>query len=211
MFHLAGATSLLLFVVFLPSRLIKVSSVECATQYGACPSDMQFSIFNFHREAGYSFSNLSKTKKEIAKILDNNLLISSYSTQYAFPDKIKVNILLKKPRFAIFDKTSSKYLLLGNDGIVLTEATETSLPTVIQEGGEPNLFALSLMEGIFAMYQVNRGEIVNNSLVVELPSGVGVIFPLEGDKDLLLGSLRLIYSKVDDKEIDLRFDAPVLR
>jgi hypothetical protein len=63
------------------------------------------------------------------------------------------------------------------------------------------------------MYQISKGEIDGNSLVVELPTAVRVIFPLDGtkDKDVLLGSLRLIYSEVTDKEIDLRFKNALLR
>ena len=61
------------------------------------------------------------------------------------------------------------------------------------------------------MYQVNKGEMINSGLVVELPTRVRVILPLEGSVEILLGSLRLIYSQVTDKEIDLRFKNPILR
>ena len=66
------------------------------------------------------------------------------------------------------------------------------------------------------MYQVATGK-MDADLTVELASGVTVIFPVEGDSDALLGALRLIYTKIQKeslgkyKEIDLRFDSPVLR
>ena len=74
------------------------------------------------------------------------------------------------------------------------------------------------------MYQINIGEIINDSLVIELDSGTKVLFPLEGDKQILLGALRLIDSKVTTEgeelsgvdgqvveTIDLRYKNPVLR
>lgn len=204
LFHLAGGTFLLLAVFFLPGRLIKINKVECESQYGACPENINSKL---HDVVGYSTLN----SKQIKILLKNNLLVSDYSIRYAFPDKLKVNILLKKARFAVFNKETKEYLLLDKNAQLLGRTNGTLLPVVIQNGDTPNLFALALMEGIFSMYQVNRGEIFNDSLVVELPTHVRVIFPLEGDRDILLGTLRLIYSEVTDKEIDLRFKNPILR
>lgn len=192
---------------FIPPRLIKIAKIECASQYGTCPQELEAGMRKL--ESG----NLAKTKKEIAKVLKGNLLVSDYSIQYMFPDKLKVSILLKKARFAVYNKNSGKYLLVGGNGQVLGSTDSTFLPTVTQSGDIPDLLALSLVEGVFAMYQIGKGEVVSDSLVVELPSGKRVIFPLGEDKDkeVLLGGLRLIYSNVQDKEIDLRFKNPVLR
>jgi len=195
-------------VIFvLPGKLIKVSQVICESQYGECPADITSELQTLGSKP------ISESKKEVQKILKDNLLISDYSMQYGFPDKLKVNILLKKPRYAILNKNSGKYLLVGGEGQILGTVTETSLPTVIQEGDTPNLIALELMEGVFAMYQVQSGELNDNSLTVELPTAVRVIFPLEEsrDKDVLLGTLRLIYSQVTDRQIDLRFKNALLR
>ncbi len=59
------------------------------------------------------------------------------------------------------------------------------------------------------------------SLVVDIPHERAVLFTLEGDKDALLGGLKLIMSRLnkiaqDSKiegvtEIDLRFKNPVVR
>ena len=205
--HLRGVfyVFLFLFVFFLPGRVIKINQVECESQYGECPEDLNFKL------QALNSNQITNSKKQIQNILKNDLMVSDYSIQYAFPDKLKVSILLKKAKFAILNKDTQKYLLLGNAGEVLGTSDETLLPYVIQNGETPNLFALTLMEGVFNMHQVNRGEIKGASLVVELPTRVRVIFPLEGSAEILLGSLRLIYSQVTDKEIDLRFKNPILR
>jgi hypothetical protein len=206
-FYLMGALFLVLALIFLPGRLINIQDVECESQYGVCPEDI-VSLVRLDTP-----KPLVQSKREIMNKLKGNLLISDYSIQYGFPNKLKVSILIKKPRFAILNKDTGKYLLVGADGKIVGYADETSLPTVSQSGDIPNILALELMEGVFAMYQISKGEIDGNSLVVELPTAVRVIFPLDGtkDKDVLLGSLRLIYSEVTDKEIDLRFKNALLR
>lgn len=189
----------------MPGRLIKVKEFECQSQDGPCPEEIQLAI------SGLKFTNINRTKKEVAGLMAKTRLVSDYSLQYLFPNKIKINILLKKARFAVFNKDTGNYLLFDSKGRFLGETEKTSVPTVVQSGSTPNLFALFIVEGVSKISQVNKGEIVNSSLVIELPSGKRVIFPLEGDKDLLLGSFRLIYSEITNKEIDLRFKNPVLR
>ena len=92
------------------------------------------------------------------------------------------------------------------------------LPKIGQNIGAENLFAHDLAQGIFQMYQIRNFAIQNGSLLVELPGQIRVILPLDGDTDILLGSLRLIYSKIQAdgnplgySQIDLRFKNPVLR
>jgi hypothetical protein len=180
---------------------------ECRTQYGSCP---------FELESG----KLYQTKQKIAKSLKNNFLVIDYSTQFKFPNILLVNVLIKKP-FFVLKNDANQSVAVGADGIVLSTVNNSILPTVIVLGnlkkvGEivdtNHLFALKLIQGVYEMYQINTGKIIDNSLVVELPEGIEVIFPIDGDIQVLLGSLRLVYSKKDGfHEIDLRFKNPVLR
>ena len=84
------------------------------------------------------------------------------------------------------------------------------LPTVIVSGdlkkvgekiNDNQLFALKIIEGVNQMYQVSTGKIIDNSLHVELASGIEVIFPVDGDIQVLLGSLRLVYAKVESLRV----------
>ena len=186
-----------LVLFFLSPFFIKVKT-ECRTQYGECP---------FELESG----NLYQTKRKITKNLKNNYLVTDFSMQFKLPNILLVNVLVKKPIFAIQD-VSNKIFLIDKDGKILSTVDSTSLPMVVQESSIPNLFTLNLMQGISQMYQINIGRIENDSLVVELPTSIKVIFPLSGDSQVLLGSLRLVYPKIGTyREIDLRFKNPVLR
>ncbi len=206
--------------IYLVPSFIKVS-ISCKTQYGECPSGIESGIMNLESR------DLRTAKREINKNLKNNILVSDYSTQFKLPSKLEVNIVIKKPSFAVKDVNSGEFFLVERDGLIVSKVTETSLPKVQVSGkahqvgkgvDSRELFALNIIEGVFTMYQVDSGEVIDGSLVVELPAGLRVIFPLEGDRDVILGSLRLIYSKLETeefrgkfREIDLRFKNPVLR
>lgn len=212
---------LILFLLFLIAFpfFFKVKT-ECLTQYGKCPDDIYKSIESNNL-------SLSKTKNKLKSYFKNNHLVSNYSTQLKLPNILVINVILEKPSFVLMQKNSEKEFLINNTGVILGVTKDSSLPRVIddveihdndQKVGESDLFGLKLIEGVYQMYQIGTGEVANNTLVVELPNQIRVLFPLNGDRDLLLGSLRLVYTKITSdnstqnyKEIDLRFKNPVIR
>lgn len=211
-----------LIVIFLIvfSFLIKVR-VDCKSQYGDCPPEVTGELNTV------TGKRLFFAKSELKKILKSNFLISDYSLQFKLPDTIRVDVILKKPMFALKNTSSNQTTLIDKDGTVLEITDNSALPTVDTTSLLPKIgqtvdsdtfFALKLQNGIFQMYQINTGEMQNSTLLVELPGQIRVILPLEdADSDLLLGSLRLIYSTIQSggnnnyKEIDMRYKNPVLR
>ncbi len=93
--------------------------------------------------------------------------------------------------------------------------TSENFPNVGEKVTEETLFALELLYDMFSFYQVQTGKIDKSSLVIELSRGPKVIFPLEGSHQVLLGSLRLVLSKLNSDSqvstIDLRFKNPVIK
>ncbi len=194
--------------------------IECLTQYGACPPEISNQVVSKDQ-------TFLSAKNKIKKVLRASQLVTDFRTQFKLPNVLVVNIVIKKPSFALVGSNPDEAALVDADGRVLTTAKNSSLPTVkdinrtYKPGEDVNssdLFALKLIEGVYEMYQVKDGFVENDSLVVELPSQIKVLFPLSGDRDLILGSLRLVYSKVVSAEekgkytqIDLRFKNPVLR
>lgn len=202
--------AIIVIAVLLFPFFVKVS-VGCKSQFGECPSSInsKFKILNY--------KSLFSAKVEISKILKKDALVSNFSTQFKLPNVLLVNLLLKRPTFAIKDNQTGKIYSVDKDGRVLSEIASTTLPMVIQDGQIPNLFALNIVSGISQMYQIGYGTISNDALVVDMPTGVRVIFPLEGDYEVLLGGFRLIYVKVTSNylgtysQIDMRYKNPVLR
>lgn len=218
-FTIVGVILFCGFVAVLPF-LVKVK-VDCKSQYGDCPQQIsdQINLFNG--------KSLFAARKGISKILKFEFLVSDFSLQYKIPNILHAELLVKKPIAAFGDSTTGSVILVDKDGIALSIASDSALPVVTVTGnlpkigqyiGDSNFFALNLATGIYQMYQIGDSQVQDNSLLVELPGQIRVIFPLEGDTQILLGSLRLIYSKIQSdgnmskySQIDLRFKNPVLR
>lgn len=214
-----GILALVLGIVAAP-YLISVK-IGCKSQFGSCPNDIEEKLL-----AGKSKS-LAGAKKSAEKILKNNFLVSDFSLQYKLPNILLVNLIVRKPEFSLKNSSSGQVANIGSDGRALSITSDMGLPEVVGNFDLPkvgdtvspeSLLALNLQNGVFEMYQVRMGTLNKDSLVVELPMPTRVIFPLQGDRDVLLGALRLIFSKIESgdehgkySEIDLRFKNPVLR
>jgi hypothetical protein len=213
----------LIFIVVMLAILapffIKVK-IECRSQFGDCPAEVNSGL------GAISYKNLFEARQKTSVYLKKHFLVTDFSFQFKLPDTMLVNIIVKKPYFALKNATSEKLELVDQKGIALGVSGSSSLPTVVTAGpfvkvgaavNSNDLFALNLVSGVYQMYQVGYGTIENDALAVDMPAGLRVIFPLEGDSEVLLGSLRLIYTKVTTdypglySQIDMRYKNPVLR
>ena len=204
---------LILFPFLVLPRLIKINKVICASQYGPCPEEIKTEA------EGLTGKTLFEIKKELENKYGTDKKIQEFSFYYQIPQTVKINLVLKKAAFAIKNEGSEVFRLLTKDGEAIAEVNETNLPVLI--GTDANLFALKLLNGLNYAYQIKTGEIKENSFFISLPEGITVIFPLEGDSDLLLGSLKLILSRLNDASvkskivkvltIDLRYKNPIIR
>lgn len=151
---------------------IKVK-VECRSQYGGCPSEIESLV------GKNSGKNIYAAENSIKIALKQNLLVSDFSIQFKLPDILSVNIILIKPSFAVVDRASGRAGLVDISGKILSIVDGSSLPKIITDAnlqmGErvdsKTLFALNLIGGVYEMYQIGQGEIHDDSLVVELPPG----------------------------------------
>lgn len=208
-------------VIFFSSQFFIRVKINCKSQYGECPKFIldKISILND--------KSLSSVKRKASKILGNEYLVSEYSLQYKVPNILQIELLIKKPTIALKNIGSDIFALFDGDGKVLSYASDSALPVIVFNGILPVagenvdssiLFASKLAGGVYQMYQIKDYFVQDNSLLVELPGQFKVIFPLDGDAQILLGSLKLIYSNIQNgdnvgkfKEVDLRFTNPVLR
>lgn len=200
--------------------LIKVN-IDCRSQYGTCPKEVTDKINLFNGKSLFTARN------SVSKILKSDFLVSGFSLQFRIPNILQTEVLVKKPVIAFKDNGSDYMILVDTEGKVLSEASDSALPTITgitslsgvgQKVSDKDIFALNLANGVYQMYQVRDFTVQDDSLLVELPGQIRVIFPLDGDSQILLGSLRLIYSKIQNEgnpekysQIDLRFKNPVLR
>ncbi len=211
----------ILFFCFLFSPFFIKVRVLCKSQLGDCPPQVTKNLKSINNK------NLFQAKRQSLKILKNDFTVKEYSTQLKLPDILLINIIVKKPIFSVLNKSIGKYAQVDEQGIILSFADSTAYPILIKDNAQneigrkiddTDLTALKLIRGVQEMYQVNSGTLVDGTLLVDLPRGIRVIFPLSGvDTELVLGSLRLVYSKVTTdylgkySQIDLRFKNPVLQ
>ena len=199
--------------VFLP-RWVIIRRIDCFTQYDRCDLSLGFDPTTL---SGKSYREVKLALRQNFK---ENLLIQDYAWRFLFPNRLRLDLLVKKPKFALKNESEAASALVGTDSVVLTRTPETNLPyltvaEVLPQKGErvsqPQLFAAGLMEKIFYLYQVRQGNLVEDRLEVTFPDGNRVIFPLEGDPEVLIGALRLILPEVKGKVVDLRFKNPIIR
>lgn len=217
-FKVLSIILIIIFIFITPiilQKLIKIKKVICVSQYGSCSYE-------------FELSNYRTTKNNIEKILKKDIQINNYLIQYKIPSTLKVEINIKKPKYAVF--YNQKYFLLDKEGLILSESKETNLPTLVNNNfqnkignmiSNKELFSLKIIEKVAQLYSVKTGLIQNEELKIILKEGILVHFPLEGDIDTLVGSLRLVFSRLNDesqgikmedvREIDLRFKDVVLK
>ncbi len=217
----------LFFLILLPTiikKSIKIGKIECVSQHGECPKEILDGLRH------YESYNYKVTKKYVSEYLDSNLLVSDYLLQYHIPNILKVDLNLNKPTSSILNLSDSLYYLVDANGMILSIGSDSDLPKI--ELNNPKLkvgdivsdkekHGLEIIRNLSFLYSIEKGELNENQLKVVSNEGVTVLFPLEGDTSFLIGSLRLIFSRLNDgsegirmneiKEIDLRYKNPILR
>ncbi len=205
---------------YIAPRIIKIGEIKCQSQFGPCNINVEASV----NEVEKRNRSLYEAKRELQNILADDILVSDYSFQFKLPNTLEVNLLERKPKYAVRQKETNSFALIDSDGYVIYFQETTTLPVLIVSEAPPNvgsivseknLFSLELLYNLFSSYQIRTGIVENESLVIELNQGPRVIFPLEGDREVLLGSLRLILSRLNDSgqvsTIDLRFKNPIIK
>jgi len=200
----------LIAVLVSASLLLKIKSVTCKSQLGDCDEKLKSRL---QKNQGAS---IFTAFRESANILKNDKNILACSINLKLPLTLEINIIKRIPLVA-FKLNNGKYGLVDKDGFITDEVTQTNLPKILNSeplSKDELIFVTSLMESLNIFYNVNTGKINDSALIVEIQSKK-VFFPISGDKDVLLGSLNLIFSRLqgnkDTSTIDLRFKNPVLR
>lgn len=222
---------LLSLAVYFAPNFVPVSQITCKSQYGPC----NFTLVS--RLEKLKGKKLKVAKDEIKNILLSEILVSDFLIQFKLPNSLEVSMVERKPLYSLTKKGASAYAQVDESGLVIRIDDKTSLPVLITTGQIPNvgdrvdrkhLFALGILYRMFAFYQVSEGNMDTNYLETKLKNGPKVIFPLEGDGDILIASLRLILARLNGEgegirinenekvlsrmsTIDLRYKNPVIR
>lgn len=220
-------SSILIFLVVIASIFlvssIKIERITCSNQYGSCSKEAETFLRSLEGQ------KLFFVRRSVKTFLKEGLVIVDYTASFKLPNKYVVNIIERKPKYALLFKETFQATLVDDDGYILAFVENTSLPLVKtkfkpgntgEKVDSTSLFVLKLMADLNSFYQVKEGELTEDGFKVKLNSGENVIFPLTGDKEILLSSLAITLSKLNSMKddptmiintIDLRFKNPVLR
>ncbi|MCS7092270.1 MAG: hypothetical protein NZM26_02885 [Patescibacteria group bacterium] len=214
-------------------RLVNVNKITCRTvELKNCDLAIVEVLSKYENSKLYSSYGLifSQLKKEPS--------IAEFKVDFdLFNFGWIVTIAPKKASFAITNADLKLFSILSEDGYVISvdDSNDLSLPFIIVEADLPEkgmildksiLFALSIVRDIQILYNVDNGFLTADGLVIELDSKKRVLFPLEGDRQVLVGGFMYILSRLNSQsgitkqerdllqsafEIDMRFENPVLR
>jgi cell division septal protein FtsQ len=215
----ASQLILLFLVIFVivaimtTAKNIKIQEIICNSQMGRCQEKISSKLLSLKGKAiPEAILSANKILKE-----ENNVL--RYSINLELPPRLKVDIIERVPSVA-FKLNNKKFALIDDEGIVTDEVDSTNLPKILSSTKltkEQLIFIISLMKNLNVFYNVNTGNISDDTLLVEA-NGKKILFPTNGDEKYLLGGLNLIFSRLSDLKdastistIDLRYKNPVLR
>ena len=211
---LIGALS----IIFVP-KILKVGGITCVSQFGPCSQTLTDKLNMLEGKP------IVEVRREISEILTSEVLVKDFSIQFSLPNRLRVNLLERKPKFALKVQSSDSLVLVDEEGYIVGIESQSNLPQLVVDSApgnvsekvsDENLFGLRILGDLFSFYQVRQGVIDQGNLQVELEGKIRVIFPLEGDRSVLISSLELVLKRYDDagdnpREIDLRYKNPVIR
>jgi hypothetical protein len=218
---LVGVLAILAILGVSVPGIIRVGEVSCESQFGPCRKEVEEALNKFRGQS------LRAARGKIKTLLASEVYVETFDVRFSLPAKLKVVIIEKKPVYALKDLVKNAIALTDQEGYIVAIVEGTNLPllatseafgAVGEKVGGSTLFGLGVMADMFEFYQVKEGTLERESLRVKIDQGPEVIFPLEGERAVLISSLRLIISKLEAEEegksqsasIDLRFKNPVV-
>ncbi len=223
---LISAFFLVIILFILINFLIKINKVLCKSDGKECRREITKDLEGLK---GKSYFLAKARTKDVFK---NNLWVKDFKISFSFPDRLVIDLKEQIPFYSVRIMNDERFFLVSKEGVVLSFVDQTTLPVVDVLDMNLNLgdkiddrvfFALNLTYLVSKAYRFEKAQLNNNFLLIELKHGPRVIFPLEGDREYLVGALVLVNNqlnkdslnfKIGNKslvEIDLRFENPVIR
>src|SRR3989344_1859832 len=209
-------------LLYIIPGFIRINKITCISQYGPC------NLFLEEKLKGYEGKSYREVKRGIKKDLKGLVFVERYFLQDQIPRGIEVNVVQTKPKYAL--QYENEVYLINNAGIVTASSDTTGLPALkvksidkkIGDAIEPKLFfSLGIFNEVYEYYKVTSGSYSDDTLTIKIKDGPEVIFPNEGEREVLIGSLIVIMQQLnsgsekfriekakEDTTIDLRYKNP---
>jgi hypothetical protein len=185
----------------------------CTTQKGNCPSEIDSLL---QEAVGLS---VKESLQSTNKILKEDSAINNYKVKYIFPQRLNVILELKNPSVLVKYTGFSTPIVLGEAGSPMRSMATHDLPTLLVEGeGKDLKRAIPLVLSLHEYYGLQSFTLDTNTLRSKTNDGITLVLPINKDLDILLGSVNLTLSQLNQElqgirieEVDFRYDNPVGR
>lgn len=221
---LVAFSLILLFLLILP-YLVTVKDVRCNSQFGSCSPHI---VSGTDELVGVTYKNLEK------QIALNDVLqseVDAFTYYFIPPSQLVVNVIEKKGAIAVRSEAEEEFHIVSLDQTFISTAENTQLPKLYIDSSDyidhPDFgFCIELLSSLSQYYSVNEAIWTNNSFLIVYNESTEIVFPTQGDIDVLLGSLEVMLFRLNsalqnskisnvsaDKihTIDLRYKNPIIK
>jgi|SRR3989344_1479029 len=216
---------ILLLVLFAAAFRESVKNITCKTQYGPCEEE------DYKKVQGIIGENLllvssSKVKAEVLQNFKNEEVV----VHKIIPNTLSLIIEKRRAYAAVAKDNLGGTFLISRDGKTLSFVESSALPQLAlgpeyptpivgENVPDPVIRAARIVSLTSKIRQIKKATLANSQLTVD-SEGTTIIFPEDGDPEVLVGALQLIVSRAkmespavpkEPVSIDLRFKNPVLK
>lgn len=217
----------LLILFFYANINLRSGRIDCVNLSGGnCDQALSSRLKSFEGKPFF------KSIRSVKQVLKENPAVQKFSIRYLPPDNLIISIVQSDALFALTDNKGDFFETINNDGVVTSIVDHTDLPKLVTDDKvdvgknvpDGTLFALLLLKDLNKTFMIESAVLSDGSMTVEIKPATKVVFPLSGDRQVLIGSLVLIYDDLNNQNgsklntkgkkidtIDLRFKNPVLK
>jgi|GEM_PF-6062721 len=199
-------------------RSLKVNNVRCFNKSSYCSKETESAAERYIGKSYFDARNL------LSKELSESIRVKKYRISFNFPDILSLEVDEREPKVAA-KFAENKYYVFDKEGVSLGAVFNTQLPVILVyevPHNEQFSFGMKLANELVKYYDAGNLSVDKAGLYAKV-SGFDFAFPLYGDIDVILGSLEVILSQLNDifqnstimstgknHKVDLRYKNPVI-
>jgi len=204
---------------------VKVHEIVCISQFYACNESIRNDIDSVSKDS------MIKTRGALIGLLRNEAIVKNFSFQYQLDGKLILHVNEREPKYCITNKVNSYYADELGVVIEIVNGMEVNciqnINTTYKMKDSLNnndLLSAQIFYKIRRLSTVESGLIEEKNFVIEYKDRIKLIFPLEGQPDVLIGKAYYTISqfgKINQyitengfggiTEVDFRYNNPIIR
>lgn len=203
------------------TKILPVKNIICKTQYGPCENEDYKLVDRFYGESLMLVSE-TKIREEVLQNFKNESVV----VHKIIPNTLSLIVEKRRAYAAVTKDGLGGDFVISRNGSVLSFVQNSALPilnlgpeyknpVVGENVTEEITRSLRIVYLTSKIREVGKATLSQSRLTID-SEGTTIVYPEDGDPEILVGALQLIVSraKMESKmpvNIDLRFKNPVLK